>query len=120
MTDELERAERWLQRCVGELTLVNDMKSADGNGSAQLVGTESVRAIGGPWVAFDTRTTEPASHANSSLMTLCYDPSRGRIVGAVVTSMMSNLRIYETPAQRGSIKRMTPLFAGTEIAAPGA
>ena len=53
-------------------------------------------------------------------MTLGYDPSRGRIVGAVVTSMMSNLWIYATPAHSGSIKRMTPLFAGTEIAAPGA
>jgi hypothetical protein len=95
MPSEQERAERWLQRCVGEWTLVNDATTSSEHAAETLVGTESVRAIGGTWVAFDTRTTEPASQANNMLMTLGYDREKRRIVGVVVTSMMSNLWIYD-------------------------
>ena len=95
MTSEQERAERWLQRLIGNWTSVNEASAAPGETVERSLGTETVRTIGGTWISVEGRTTSPESFASTSLMTLGYDASRRRIVGAIVSSMMSTLWVYE-------------------------
>jgi Protein of unknown function (DUF1579) len=95
MTTEQERAERWLQRLIGEWMMENYASAAPGTEPELYSGHESVRALGGTWVVLESRTTEPASAASTTMMTLGYDATRARVVGVVATSMMSNLWIYD-------------------------
>jgi hypothetical protein len=58
-------------------------------------GSESVRSLDGVWVICEASGTTPGGDKATSVMTLGYDPDRGRFVGTFVGSMMTYLWIYE-------------------------
>lgn len=81
----------WLRRLVGEWDVV------DGAGETGIGDwTESVRPIGDYWIQAEGRGSLPGgSGAAVMLMTLGYDPRRGRFVGTWCGSMMTHMFVYE-------------------------
>jgi hypothetical protein len=87
MTAELREEHRWLQRLVGEWVA----ESAEHPG----VWTETVRSLGGTWTVAEGRGEMPGGGPAATLMTLGYDPQKGRFVGTWVGSMMTHLWVYD-------------------------
>jgi hypothetical protein len=84
---------RWLERLVGEWTFEGDMESDQPE--AKHTGTERVRSLGGVWVLCEWEGQTPEGEPAASVLTLGYDPARGRFVGTFIGSMMAYLWIYE-------------------------
>lgn len=98
MADVERRDEhRWLERLVGEWTY--EMEAAMKPGEPLTVmdrGRESVRSLEGLWVVCEGRTEMPESNGSTTtIMTLGFDPAKGRFVGSFVGSMMPSLWIYD-------------------------
>ena len=94
MTTDPQAEHRWLQQLVG--TWRYEVAAREASGAAPVVetGTEEVRMLGGLWLLCEARNDAPADGA-SSVMTLGFDPARGRVVGSFVASMMAYLWVYE-------------------------
>lgn len=80
----------WLRHLVGEWSV--ESPAPDGQGT--LKGRETARLFG-TWVLLEGSSQMPDASIHSSLMTLGYDPARGKVVGSWVGSMMSHLWVYE-------------------------
>jgi hypothetical protein len=87
---KLQREHEWLQQLAGEWRFEAEMTTPDGPPAKQQ-GTESVRSLDGTWVICEMRGT---SSPGDSIMTLGFDPIKGRFVGTFVSSMMTHLWIY--------------------------
>ena len=57
--------------------------------------TESVRSLEGVWVVCEGRGEMPAGAPSTTIMTLGYDPAKGRYVGTWIGSMMTYLWVYD-------------------------
>lgn len=86
---------RWLQKLVGEWTYEFHDPGGSGRPASTAAGTESVRAIGDLWVVGESRGDMPGAGFHTSVITLGFDPARGRFVGTWIGSMMPDLWIYE-------------------------
>jgi hypothetical protein len=82
----------WLQRLVGDWTFEHQSGSTD---EPAHTGTESVRSIGGLWFQTEGRGEMPGGEPAITMMTLGFDPGRGRYVGTWIGSMMTHLWIYD-------------------------
>jgi len=91
-TVEVRKEHRWLQRLVGEWAFESEASMAPGEPPEKYTGTESVRSLDGIWTLCEGRDEKGAA---SSMMTLGYDPARGRFVGTFVVGMMPYLWLYE-------------------------
>ena len=90
------RAEhRWLQRLVGEWAWEGESPTGPGQPPSTFAGTESVRSVGGLWVVGDGRCPAPGGGEGSTVLTLGFDPVKGRFVGTFVASMMTHLWVYD-------------------------
>lgn len=89
MKVEPQKEHLWLQRLVGEWEM-----TGDGCGDG-VMGTERVRSLEGVWVVGEGSMRMPDGSPASSLLTLGFDPARGRFVGTWVGSMMSHLWVYD-------------------------
>lgn len=94
MAAETGEQHRWLERMVGEWTFESEAVAEPGGAPQKDTGTESVRSLDGVWVVCEWRGGMPDGGFGSSIMTLGYDPARGRFVGTFVGSMMTHLWIY--------------------------
>ncbi len=90
----------WLQKLVGAWTL-ESQEMAD---SCPPPGawTENGRSLGGLWVLLEGQGEMPGGSPGSTLMTLGYDPQKGRYVGSWVGSMMTYLWVYDG-AREGNV-----------------
>lgn len=81
----------WLRRLVGEWLV------ADGAGETGIGDwTESVQAVGDYWILAEGRGSMPGGAGPATmLMTLGFDPRRGRFVGTWCGSMMTHMFVYE-------------------------
>ncbi|MEP9352931.1 DUF1579 domain-containing protein [Xanthobacter sp. KR7-65] len=91
MQAEPTDAHMWLKRLVGEWSV--EAPSYDGEGTVK--GTETVRTLGDLWVICEAHMEMPDGSAGKTVMTLGYDPQKGKIVGSWVGSMMTYLWVYE-------------------------
>lgn len=89
------REHDWLERFVGEWAFEIDADATPDGPDGRHTGTETVRALGGGWIVCDGRGEVPGTGSVSSMMTLGFDPAKGRCVGSFVTSMMTHLWVYE-------------------------
>jgi len=89
---ELTKEHEWLGRMVGEWTSQMEASMPDGAQSTHTA-TERVRSLGGAWVVCEADMSSDGSQ--QTLMTLGYDPARGRFVGSFIGSMMTNQWVYE-------------------------
>lgn len=80
----------WLQRLIGDWVVTDD---AGDTGIGDW--TESVRAIGDYWIHGEGHGTMPGGGTATMLITLGYDPRRGRFVGTWCGSMMTHMFVYE-------------------------
>ena len=87
-----EKQHRWLQKLIGEWTYETD---ASAPASEKASGTERVRQLGGLWVLAEGEGRMPDGVAATTLMTLGYDPAKGRFVGTWIGSMMTHLWVYD-------------------------
>lgn len=86
-----QKEHQWLQILVGEWTL-EDEKMTEGQGGYWI---ESVRSLHGVWILAEGNGEMPGGGAATTVMTLGYDPQRGRFVGTWIGSMMTHLWIYD-------------------------
>ncbi len=57
--------------------------------------TETVRSLGGIWFVAEGNGNMPGGEAATTILTLGYDPARGKYVGSWIGSMMNYLWVYE-------------------------
>lgn len=86
---------RWLERLVGEWRFESEVVMEPGAEPMEFAGSESVRSLGGLWVLCEGRCEMPGGGTGTTVMTLGFDPARGRFVGTFIASMMTHLWRYE-------------------------
>jgi hypothetical protein len=90
-----EKEHKWLQQLVGEWTFEADAEGPDQQAQKD-AGSESVRSLGELWVVAEGESKMPdGGFAARTMMTLGYDPQKGRFVGSWVGSMMTNMWVYD-------------------------
>src|SRR5688500_3141110 len=92
---ELGEEHAWLAKLVGEWTWTSEMPAAPGEPPGEHRGTETMRSLAGVWVVGEGRAEAPDGQSATNIMTLGYDPARGRFVGTFIASMMTHLWVYE-------------------------
>ena len=105
---------RWLQRMVGEWVFESDPSTPEGE---RMSGTERVRAIGDLWVQGEGQGSMHGGGQLTMIVTLGYDPQRGRFVGTWIGSMMTFMWVYE--GELDAAKRVLTLNAeGPDMQTP--
>lgn len=95
MPVEPQQEHQWLARLVGEWTYEMEAEAGPGEPPIRDSGSESVRSLGGLWFLCEGTGQTPDGGAATSIMTLGYDPARGRFLGTFIGSMMTHLWLYE-------------------------
>lgn len=95
MNTEPEKEHHWLDQLVGEWTYESKVACEPGKPEESFKGTETVRSLGGLWIVCEGRGEMPGGGTATTMMTLGYDPARGRYVGTWVGSMMTWLWLYD-------------------------
>ena len=92
---EPQKEHAWLQQLVGEWTYEHEAQMGPGQPPMKATGTETVRSLGGLWILAEGQGTMPDGGPATMVITLGYDPRKGRFVGTFVGSMMTNLWVYD-------------------------
>ncbi|HLF97661.1 MAG TPA: DUF1579 domain-containing protein [Methylococcaceae bacterium] len=95
MNTEPQKEHQWLQKLMGDWTYESECAMEPGKPMEKFNGSESVRALGGFWVLCEGQGEMPGGGMANMLMTLGYDPQKGRFVGTWVGSMMTHLWVYD-------------------------
>lgn len=96
MQTEPQKEHAWLQKLVGDWTFEGNCSAGPDQPPMTFGGTESVRSVGGLWTLAEGQGEMPGGGgASTTLMTLGYDPRKGRYVGTWAGSMMDYLWVYE-------------------------
>jgi hypothetical protein len=95
MPVEPRKEHQWLARMAGEWTYEMEAEGEPGEPPIRDSGTESVRSLGGIWMMCEAGAVMPDGTEATSIMTLGYDPDRGRFTGTFISSMMTYLWVYE-------------------------
>ena len=95
MTAQPQAEHEWLQKLVGEWTCKGEMTMEPGKPPMKYEGTESVRSVGGLWIVAEGRGEMPGCGPSTGLMTLGYNPQKGRFVGTFIASMMTHMWVYD-------------------------
>lgn len=116
MNAEPQSEHRWLERMVGDWTVEYEFRMGPDEPLMKNTGTETVRSLGGLWVIAEAEGEMPDGSPSRSVMTLGYDPQKGKFVGTFVASMMTYLWTYEgtldTDADRLPLNAEGPDFSG--------
>ncbi len=107
---------RWLQKLVGEWTFEGEASMGPDQPSQKMTGTETVRMLGGLWMLGEGRGKTPDGNEAITLMTLGFDPAKGRFVGSFIGSMMTHFWIYDGQLDEG--KNELPLISEGPNMAP--
>lgn len=99
MNAEPQKEHEWLQKLIGDWTFESECTMGPDQPVQKFTGKESVRSIGGLWVACEGQGEMPGDLPGGcigfTIMTLGYDPAKKRYVGTFIGSMMTHLWIYE-------------------------
>ncbi len=101
MKSEPQKEHAWLQKLVGEWTYETEVAMCPDQPPSKVAGRESVRMLGGLWVLAEGKGQMPGGGEATSLMTLGFDPQKGRYVGTWVGSMMSYLWLCDGELDTG-------------------
>ncbi|MGO4171174.1 DUF1579 domain-containing protein [Bosea sp. TAF32] len=94
MMGEPQKEHEWLHQLVGAWTAEMTCSMGPGQPPTTSTGAETVRSLGGLWTLGEGEGTCPDGTPVTSLMTLGFDPARGRFVGTFVASMMTMIWRY--------------------------
>lgn len=85
----------WLAKLVGEWTFEQECRMGPDDPPFTMGGTQTTQAVGPLWILGEMLAPGPDGEVGRSLITLGYDPARGRFVGTFVASCMTHLWIYD-------------------------
>lgn len=116
----ITREHRWLDKLVGDWTAEVECQMGPDQPPSKSGGVESVRSLGGLWTIGEGQMDTPDGSPMKSIMTLGFDPTKGRFVGTFIASMMTHLWSYDG-ALDASEKILTldaegPAFSGEGMA----
>lgn len=94
MTAEPQKEHLWLQRLAGEWAYDAEVIMAPDQPPVKHSGSETVRTLGGIWILAEGHGDMPGCGPATTLMTLGYDPDKGRFVGTFIGSMMTQMWLY--------------------------
>lgn len=89
-----QKEHEWLHKLLGEWTCVTEAAMAPGQPPAKFESREVVRSLGGLWIVAEGTGEMPGGGTMNTVMTLGYDPEKGRFVGTFIASMMTHMWIY--------------------------
>lgn len=95
MKPEATSQHAWLQKLVGEWTFDTECIMGPDQPPMKTAGTESVRSLGGLWVLCEGQGGTPDGDSCRMVITLGFDPDKGKFVGTFVASMMTMMWLYE-------------------------
>src|SRR5688500_11853017 len=94
MKPDLKSEHDWLKQFVGEWDCQGEAPGPDGKTMKWEV-RETGRMIGDAWLALEGVGNMPDSgDLSRTIMTLGYDPAKGKFVGTFIGSMMTHLWVY--------------------------
>jgi hypothetical protein len=85
----------WLQQFLGDWTSEMEASMGPGQPPVKTRGTETARMLGGLWLVADGVSRMPDGEEGLMLLTLGFDPARGKFVGSWVGSMIAYQWVYE-------------------------
>ena len=85
----------WLSRMVGEWTFETTMQMGPDQPPMTSRGRQTNRTLGGLWLIGEGEGPMPDGEMMNSLITLGFDPAKGKFVGTFAASMMTHLWPYE-------------------------
>ena len=114
MPVELSDEHRWLARLEGDWTYEMEAEAEPGEPPIRDSGSETVRSLDGVWMLMEAQGTTPEGGPATAIMTLGYDPDRGRFVGTFIGSTMAHLWVYDGQLDGGVLTLDTegPTFTG--------
>jgi hypothetical protein len=92
---EPQAEHHWLDKLVGEWAFEGEGVMEPDKPPMKWEGTENVRSIGGLWIVAEGEGEMPGGGPATTIMTLGYDPQKGRYVGTFIGSMMPHMWLYE-------------------------
>lgn len=95
MMGEPQKEHEWLHQLVGEWTAEMSCTMGPDQPPSETKGSETVRSLGGFWTLGEGRGECPDGTPVTSLMTLGFDPAKGRFIGSFVASMMTMIWHYD-------------------------
>jgi hypothetical protein len=95
MQTEPQKEHEWLHKLVGEWTFEAECPGGPDQPVAKHTGSERVRSLGGLWIVAEGQGEMPGGGEGKTIMTLGFDPQKGRYTGTWIGSMMNYLWIYE-------------------------
>lgn len=95
MQSEPQKEHQWLKQLVGEWTYESDCMMGPDQPPAKATGTQSTRMLGDLWLVGEGQGEMPGCGPATTLLTIGYDPQKGRYVGSWVGSMMNLLWTYD-------------------------
>ena len=118
MKPDLKAEHEWLSQFVGEWVGEGECPAGPDSPTTKFSVRESGRMIGDAWLALEATGQMPDGGASRTIMTLGYDPAKGKFVGTFIGSMMTHLWVYSgsLDAQR---RVLTLEAEGPDFANPG-
>jgi hypothetical protein len=95
MMAEPTKEHKWLLRLIGEWSFEGECMMGPDQPPMKSSGHGSIRSLGGLWIVNEGTGEMPGGGEAQSIMTLGYDPAKGKFVGTFIASMMTHLWLYE-------------------------
>ena len=109
----------WLHRMVGEWAGEGEAAMGPDQPPVKWKSTEIVRSIGGMWIAAEGTGEMPGGGTAATVMTLGFDPKKGKYIGNFVASMMTHMWVYEGTLE-GTVLTLNTEGPGMSPDAPSA
>jgi hypothetical protein len=90
-----QKEHEWLEQLIGEWNYESSCIMGPDQPPMKSKGKESVRSLGGLWTIADMEGEMPDGGTGLMIMTLGFDPAKGRFVGTFIGGMMTHLWIYD-------------------------
>ena len=90
-----QKEHEWLQQFIGDWTSEMDCAMGPDQPRQKSKGKESVRSLGGLWMLGEGEGEMGDGSIGYTLITLGFDPAKGRFVGSFVGSMMTHQWLYD-------------------------
>jgi len=95
MKADLVDQHRWLQQLTGRWRMTFAPPGESGEQASEAAWVDETRSLGGAWIVSESTGTMPDGSAATNILTLGYDPARKLYVGSFISSVMTNIWIYE-------------------------
>jgi hypothetical protein len=108
----------WLAQLAGEWVVDSECNMGPEAPPQKTKGRMSCRMLGGLWLIAEGSSDSPEGEPWTSIMTLGYDPAKGKYIGTFIASMMTHLWPYsglvDASGKRLPLDSEGPRFDGVE------